>query len=114
MDVKKFFSLDEAFLDGLEEHGSVKMRKYLSTAPATMTHAEYDRYELVEVAITQNPYFDGVREEKPVFKAAGVDCDGNEFEITWDVVENWEEVAEQGDDQQMVEDWDAPSKIEAI
>src|SRR5699024_8267464 len=106
MDVKKFFSLDEAYLDGLEEHGAVKMRKYLNTVPETMTHAEYDRHELVEVAITQDPYIDGVRGEAPVFKAAGVDCDGNEFKITWDVVENWEEVAEHGDDQQMVEDWD--------
>lgn len=64
--------------------------------------------------LTQQPYIDGPANGEPIFKALAVDDDGNEYEVEWDVVENWEEVAENGDDQELVEDWDKPSSVTKI
>lgn len=72
------------------------------------------RTHQIEVALTQDPYIDGPANGTPVFKAHGIDGGGNEYEIEWEVVENWEELAEQGDDQALVEDWDMPSSVEKI
>lgn len=111
-EMKNFFSGDpvEEFKQGEKEHGTITLKEHFSRNKAIDMVMAKEK----EVAITQEPYVDGKRDEKPVFKASGVDADGNKYEITWDVVDNWEEVAEHGDNQQMVEDWDSPVSVEEI
>lgn len=68
-------------------------------------------YEGKEYALKQQPYIDGPADETPVYKSTAVDQEGNEFEVEWEVVENFEEIE---DEQEMVEDWDKPASVEAI
>ena len=83
------------FDEAKEENGSVEYTKegYMGSR---------------EIALTQQPYIDGPAGERPVYKASAIDQGGRQYEITWEVVDNWEEIE---DEQQMVDDWDAPSEI---
>ncbi|MFA8439285.1 hypothetical protein [Pueribacillus sp. YX66] len=72
------------------------------------------QFEGKEFTLTQQPYIDGPSGGEPIFKAMAIDTDGNEYEVEWEVVDNWEEVAENGDDQELVEDWSAPSNVTKI
>src|SRR5690625_367048 len=64
----------------------------------------------LEVALTQQAYIEGNTNERPVYKANGIDSEGNEYEVTWEVVDNWEEI----EDEQEMCDWDIPVSIEKI
>lgn len=71
------------------------------------------RYEInvnPELELTQQAYIDGKQEERPYYKAEAEDGEGNKYEVTWDVVDNYEEIE---DEEEMCE-WDSPSDIEII
>lgn len=68
-------------------------------------------FEGKELALTQDPYIDGPTGEKPVYKALAQDAEGNEYEVEWEVREDWEEIE---DEQEMVEDWEKPVSVEQI
>ncbi|MBP1971562.1 hypothetical protein J2Z83_003713 [Virgibacillus natechei] len=64
-----------------------------------------------EIALTQQAYIDGLADETPIYKAHGIDREGNEYEVEWEVVENWDLIE---DEQEMVEDWDKPVSVDKI
>lgn len=72
---------------------------------------EENDYQFVnqEIALTQKPYIDG--SETPVYKAHGIDNVGNEYELEWEVVDNWEQIE---DEQEMVANWEEPNYITKI
>ena len=64
----------------------------------------------ITVALSQQAYIDGSAVERPIYKASGVDSEGNEYEIEWEVFENWEQI----EDMQEMCDWDIPVSVERI
>ena len=64
----------------------------------------------LNIALTQLPYIDGSTDEVPVYRAHGIDKEGNEYEIQWDVVENWKEI----DDEQEMCNWDNPANVDKL
>ena len=64
-----------------------------------------------EYTLTQEAYIDGPAGEDPVFRAAAVDSDGNDFLVEWNIRENWKEIAETGDNTEMC-DWDTPASVD--
>lgn len=120
-DVKGFFEVNNEFIEGKKEYGSVKTKVVHREVPASNTHNAYAEYRTIEVALTQQPYIvEGFKretydlpldEEKPFYIASGIDADGNEYEIAWEVVENFEDIE---DEQEMVEDWDKPASVIVI
>lgn len=70
-------------------------------------------FEGKEYTLTQEAYAAGSANGVPYFQATAVDAEGNEYEVTWDVRDNWEEIAATGDDSEMC-DWDAPVSVEAV
>ncbi|WP_019156825.1 hypothetical protein [Robertmurraya massiliosenegalensis] len=71
-------------------------------------HGEVE-HEGKVIRLTQNAYLDGTH-ENPYYSANGIDAEGNEYEITWDVVENWKEL----EDESECCDWDEPKSVEQI
>jgi hypothetical protein len=61
--------------------------------------------------LTQQPYIDGAADETPYYRASAEDTEGNDHEVTWEVVDNWEQIE---DEQEMVEDWEKPVNITRI
>jgi|GEM_PF-2558253 len=57
-----------------------------------------------EITLTQDPFIDGVVGERPIYKAHGTDDQGNEYIVTWNVVDNWENI----EDESEMCDWDNP------
>jgi hypothetical protein len=65
------------------------------------------------ITITQTPYVDGTTGKKPYYRALGISASKNEKEISekiewdiiWDVKDNWEEI---DNDEDMCE-WETPS-----
>lgn len=72
------------------------------------------KFEGKEFTLTQQPYIHGVIGKEPFFIAEATDSEGNLYQVIWEVVENWEEVAENGDDQELVEDWEKPTNVKKI
>lgn len=79
-----------------------------------------DHADLVDTAITiffegipyvlwQDPYIFGPL-SCPAYKACGVDRQGNEVVVYWDVVENWETVERKED----MCDWENPSGVDEV
>jgi DNA-binding Xre family transcriptional regulator len=105
--------------NGKSEIGNMKLDHALKLNEFYKKLEEENKMEKVkfegrEYTLTQDAYLDGLPGETPIFKAAAVDSEGDDFEVTWDVVDNWEEVAELGDDQAMVEDWGSPVSVERL
>lgn len=67
-------------------------------------------FEGKTITLTQDPYIDGVAGERPMYKAHGKDEDGNEYIVTWDVVDGYEEIT---DESEMC-DWDRPIGIMSL
>lgn len=67
-------------------------------------------FEGKEFALTQQAYVDGPANGTPYYKASAVDQKGNEYEVTWEVVENWEQV----EDESEMCDWDNPVEVVAL
>lgn len=65
-------------------------------------------FEGKEIKLTQDPYIDGVAGERPYYRAVGKDAEGKEYEVIWNVVDNWEEIE---DEEEMVKEWDIPAKV---
>lgn len=65
----------------------------------------------LEIALTQQPYIDGPANSTPIYKAAGIDQSGNEYEVEWEVKDNWKDIE---DEQEMVDNWDEPDSIKKI
>ncbi|ALX50486.1 hypothetical protein AOX59_18965 [Lentibacillus amyloliquefaciens] len=63
-----------------------------------------------EIAISQQPYIDGPADEKPIYRALGIDQEGNEYEVKWEVVDYWQAL----EDESEMCDWDSPAEVEAI
>lgn len=62
------------------------------------------------IELMQDPYIDGMPDERPIYKAHGKDEDGNEYVITWDVVDGYEEI----EDESEMCDWNKPSGLMKI
>lgn len=92
----------KAFANAKEENGSVESTNLFE-------RGEHEFVNL-EVALTQQAYIDGNADERPVYKANGIDPEGEEYEVTWDVVDNWEEI----EDEEEMCDWDNPVSIEKV
>lgn len=67
-------------------------------------------FEGKEYTLTQDAYIDGSADETPYYRAMAEDAEGNEYEVFWDVLENWKEI----EDEQEMCDWDNPAKVELI
>jgi len=67
-------------------------------------------FEGKEYALEQQAYIDGVQGREPYYKATAVDKNGNQYEVAWDVVENWEQI----DDEEEMCDWDNPVSADKI
>src|SRR5699024_2811042 len=92
------------FVDAKEANGSVE-----STSIFEGENSD-DLPVNIEVALTKQGYSDGNTNERRVYKANGIDAEGNKYEVTWDVVDNWKEI----EDEQEMCDWDRPVSIEKI
>lgn len=68
----------------------------------------------VEDGFNRESYDLPLDDERPFYKALATDEEGNSYEVTWDVKDNWEEVSESGDEHEMVEDWGQPSSVTKI
>lgn len=62
-------------------------------------------YELL-----QDPYIDGKFNERPYYLAAAKAENGDIYMVKWDVKDNWEEISENMDEQEMC-DWDNPVDV---
>ena len=69
------------------------------------------KFEGKEDALTQQPYIDGPADDIPYYRAMAVDAAGDEYEVKWEVVENWEKIE---DEQEMVEDWESPVSVKKL
>lgn len=67
-------------------------------------------FEGKEYTLKQQAYIDGKADERPYYRAMAVDQEGNEHEVTWDVVDNWEEIEDESESC----DWDEPESVEKI
>lgn len=67
-------------------------------------------FEGKQYTLTQQPYIDGKMDDRPYYKAIAVDKNGNEHEVVWDVVDNWEEIEDESESC----DWDEPESVEKI
>ena len=65
-------------------------------------------FEGKEYTLTQQAYIDGPADGTPVYKATAVDQEGNEYEVEWEVRENWEEIEDESD----MCDWENPVSVE--
>ncbi|EIT85924.1 hypothetical protein A374_08814 [Fictibacillus macauensis ZFHKF-1] len=54
-------------------------------------------YKGKEITLVQDPYIDGVSGQRPHYKATGEDVEGNEYLVTWDVKDNWEEIEDESE-----------------
>ncbi|MNH75587.1 hypothetical protein D3C73_278310 [compost metagenome] len=63
-----------------------------------------------EIALTQDPFIDGVAGERPMYKAHGIDGDGQEYLITWAVFDNYQEI----EDESEMCNWDKPIGIMTV
>lgn len=97
--------MEKKFYEYKKEFGSVTTRKAYENG--NFPH-------VMELALKQAPYLDGFADEPPVFRASAVDEEGNEYEVEWEVKDNWEEIAKHSDDQEMVENWEEPDVITEI
>jgi hypothetical protein len=68
------------------------------------------KFEGKVITLTQDAYIDGPADERPIYKAHGVDEEGNEYIVTWDVVDGYEEIT---DESEMC-DWKHPIGIMAL
>lgn len=66
-------------------------------------------HEGKEIFLTQGPYIDGTH-ESPYYRAHAIDLEGNEYKVTWDVVEGYEQLEDAADHC----DWDNPSDVQQI
>ncbi|WP_232239208.1 hypothetical protein [Paenibacillus sp. FSL M8-0142] len=57
-----------------------------------------------EITLTQDAYIDGLPGERPIYKAHGTDAQGNEYIVTWNVVDGWENI----EDESEMCDWENP------
>lgn len=85
-----------------EENGSV-IKSYLK-------NENNNFYTRIEVSLKQHPYIDGPANWKPVYKVAGIDETDNEYEIEWEVKNNWGEI----EVEQEMCNWDYPVSVERI
>ncbi|MFJ5713101.1 helix-turn-helix domain-containing protein [Neobacillus sp. NPDC093127] len=65
-------------------------------------------FEGKEITLTQDPYIDGVPGREPYYRAVGIDAEGNEYNVVWNVVDNYEEIE---DESEMVADWGKPFDV---
>lgn len=68
------------------------------------------KFEGREYTLQQDAYIDGVAGDTPVYKAMALDDEGNEYEVTWEVVDHWEEL----EDESEMCDWENPVSVESI
>ena len=80
--------------------------------PREETNMTTVNYEGKDYTLTQEAYMAGTHDQ-PHYEAHAVDADGNEYMVQWDVVDNWQEIAETGDQSDMC-DWDNPASVEAL
>ncbi|WP_054955033.1 hypothetical protein [Paenibacillus dakarensis] len=59
------------------------------------------------ITLMQDPYIDGPIDERPIYKALGVDEEGKECIVVWQVVDGYEEIT----DESSMCDWENPSGI---
>lgn len=64
-------------------------------------------FEGKTIKTNQEPFIDGMSDEKPIYKAYGEDQEGNEYIITWNVVDHYEEI----EDESEMCNWDKPSGL---
>lgn len=62
-----------------------------------------------EYTLLQEPYITGFLDEPPYFRAYAEDAEGETYHVIWDVREDWQ-VFE--DEEDLVKDWDQPSRVE--
>lgn len=67
-------------------------------------------FEGKTITLTQAPYIDGAANERPVYRAHGTDEAGNEYIVTWDVVDGYEEIT---DESEMCV-WERPIGVMAV
>lgn len=92
----------KAFNQAKEENGSVES--------VNLFEKGHDLPVNLEVALMQRAYIDGPVDETPYYKAAGIDQEGNEYEVKWNVVDGWEYI----EDEQEMCNWDDPESIDKI
>lgn len=101
------------FEDAKEKNGSIEVvtgSRKVTVAPNNGEGGHYYQDKTTEIALTQQAYIDGPADGTPIYKATGIDQHGNNYEVTWEVVENWEQI----EDEQEMCDWDQPARIEKI
>jgi len=67
-------------------------------------------FEGKEYTLTQQPYIDGKTDDRPHYRAMAVDKEGNDHEVTWNVVDYWEIIEDESESC----DWDEPESVEKI
>lgn len=105
--------MTDIFQEGLEQIERFKEAKDENGSVSSVKAFEKGEWPTVnsEIALTQQPYIDGPADGTPHYKAAGIDQGGNEYEVKWEVRDNWEEIE---DESEMVENWDEPDSITKI
>jgi|SRR5690625_1060487 len=92
------------FMEAKEQYGSIVSPVFYEILNGK------ERYIDTEVALTQQAYIDGQMDEAPVYKALGIDDEGNKYEIEWSVKDNWEQI----EDEEEMCDWDSPVSVEKV
>lgn len=82
----------------------IKMNRYEKLNVLNSTLFDWEGKEL---RTTENPQIDGEEGERPVYRATALDADQNEYEVTWDVYDEWEEIT----DESSICDWDNPVSV---
>jgi len=101
----------ESSLDNITLSFAEKLNKYyLEVVKMTQTV----KFEGKEITLTQDPYLDGTHED-PCYKAAGVDTEGNDVVVKWEIYEHWlnEDGSLNGEleDESDACDWDNPVDV---
>lgn len=85
------------------EEGIEIIQEALNDFLRTIVYFENHAYTL-----TQDAYIDGIAGERPHYKAHGVDEEGNEVLVIWNVYDNWADIEDEGD----MCDWSNPASVE--
>lgn len=78
-----------------------------------MSKHEIVKHEGSTYLLVREPMIAGLHEE-PVFKATAKNLLGELYEVTWELVDDWKELAVHGDNSILVEDWTQATSVKPI
>lgn len=108
------FLIGESNLDNMRLGNAVSLEK-LARKLKEEIEMEKVNFEGKEYTLTQEAYLTGTH-ENPYYEASGIDSEGNEVTITWEIKEHWlnNEGALNGllEDEGEACDWDNPVSVE--